>query len=405
MSNHTAQKNRNILISGAGIAGPTLAWWLAHYGFEPTLVECAPALRRGGYIVDFWGTGFEVAQRMGLVPELRDLGYDVGEVRIVNGQGKRCGGFSADVFRDATEGKYTSIARGDLSRAIFRQIDGRVPTMFGDSIRAITQDADGVQVQFAHAPDQRFDLVVGADGLHSRVRELTFGEPSRFEKRLGYTVAAFETNGYRPRDEDIYIGYGRPGQQVARFSMRDDRSMFLFTFAHDLTAANGMLDSAEVKRLLHAQFDDAGWECTQILTAMDRVNEIYFDRVSQIRMPAWSKDRVALIGDAAACPSLLAGEGSALAMTEAYVLAGELATSSGDHHAAFANYEQRLREFIDTKQRDAVKFAGAFVPRTAFGLFARNQISRALAFRTVANYFIGRGLIDNFELPDYAGTF
>ncbi len=343
MSNHTAQKNRDILISGAGIAGPTLAWWLAHYGFKPTLVECAPALRSGGYIVDFWGTGFEVAQRMGLVPELRDLGYDVGE------------------------GKYTSIARGDLSRAIFRQIDGRVPTMFGDSIRAITQDADGVQVQFAHAPDQRFDLVVGADGLHSRVRALTFGEPSRFENRLGYTVAAFETNGYRPRDEDIYIGYGRPGQQVARFSMRDDRSMFLFTFAHDLTAANGMLDSAEVKRLLHAQFDDAGWECTQILTAMDRVNEIYFDRVSQIRMPAWSKDRVALIGDAAACPSLLAGEGSALAMTEAYVLAGELATSSGDHHAAFANYEQRLREFIDTKQRDAVKFAGAFVPRTAFG--------------------------------------
>ncbi|HET8942064.1 MAG TPA: FAD-binding domain [Rudaea sp.] len=401
MADNAAQQIRKILISGAGIAGPTLAWWLAHYGFEPTLVECAPTLRRGGYIVDFWGTGFEVAQRMGLESELRELGYDVAEVRIVNAQGKRCGGFSADVFRDATEGKYTSIARGDLSGAIYRRIQGRVETLFGDSVRSIAQDDAGVLVQFEQAPERRFDLVVAADGLHSRVRELTFGDQSRFEKPLGYTVAAFESRGYRPRDEDVYIGYGRPGQQIARFSMRDDRSMFLFTFAHDLTTANGLPDTAEVKRILHSQFDDGGWECAQILAAMDGVGEIYFDRVSQIHMPTWSQGRVGLLGDAASCPSLLAGEGSALAMTQAYVLAGELKAAAGDHRVAFAAYERRLREFIDTKQRDAVKFAGAFVPRTAFGLFARNQISRALAFRPVANYFIGRGLIDNFELPDY----
>ena len=390
-----------VLISGAGIAGPTLAWWLLRHGCVPTLVERATKLRSDGYVIDFCGTGYEVAERMGLMPEIKSSGYDVREVRMVDASGRRCGGFSAEVFRSVTQGRYTSIARGDLAAAIYRSIERHVETLFGDHITAIAPDDSGVRVAFAHASERRFDLVIGADGLHSVVHRLAFGSQDRFEKHLGYNVAAFDVVGYRPRDEGVYLGYAIPGKQVVRFSKRDDRTMFLFVFAADRAPTNGGSDFDACRHVLHAQFDEAGWECAPILEAMDRCGDIYFDRVSQIRMDAWSKRRVALVGDAAFCPSLLAGEGSALAMTAAYVLAGELGAANGDPTRAFAAYERRLRPFILGKQREAEHFAGAFAPRTRLGLFVRNLVSRAFAIPAVARYVVGRSMVDGFLL-DYA---
>lgn len=394
----------NILISGAGIAGPTLAYWLLRHGFTPTLVERAPRLRRGGYVVDFWGAGFEVAARMGLADELKRIGYDIREVRTVDARGHRVSGFRVDAFREMSGGRYTSIARGDLAAAIWRTLGDRVETLFGDHVASIDEDDGGVLVRFAHAGPRRFDLVIGADGLHSGVRGLAFGPRQRFELDLGYSVAAFEADGYRPRDELVYVGHGAPGRQIARFSMRDDRTMFLFVFAGERAPAEAMSDADAGKRFLHRQFDGAGWECAGIMAAMDRCRELYFDRVSQIRMDTWSKGRVALVGDAAACPSLLAGEGSSLAMTEAYVLAGELRDASGDHALAFRRYEQRLRGFIGDKQRAARKSGRAFAPRSAFGVFVRNQVMRTFAIPAVARWFVARSLADHFELPDYPGT-
>ncbi|EAR23526.1 FAD-binding domain [Nitrococcus mobilis] len=389
----------NVLISGAGIAGPTLAYWLARYGFRATLVEHAPRLRTGGYVIDFWGTGFEVAERMGLTPQLRHLGYDIQEVRTVDTHGDRRSGFTAEVLRDAMQGRYTSIARGDLAAAVYQSLGARVETLFGERISAIEQDAAGVQVAFEHIPARRYDFVIGADGLHSSVRALVFGAEERFEKFLGYHVAAFETEAYRPRDELVYVGYTRPGKQVARFAMRADRTMFLFVCASDGT--ENVADDAAARRFLHTQFDAAGWECRAILAAMDRNTELYFDRVSQIRMDTWSNGRVALVGDAAACPSLLAGEGAARAMTAAYVLAGELHAAAGDYALAFARYEEHLRAFLAGKQREAVKFAGAFAPRTALGLFVRNQAMHAFVIPAVARHFLTRSLVDRFTLPEY----
>ena len=400
-------KNPNILISGAGIAGPTLAYWLQRHGFNPTLVESATQLRSGGYVIDFWGTGYDVAERMGIVPRLKTLGYDVQEVLAVDSDGKRIAGFSVDVVREAIEGRYTSIARGDLAQAIYQALEGRVETLLGDRIRSLEQSANGVEVTFEHSPARRFDLVIGADGLHSGVRELAFGPQQQYEKFLGYSVAAFEAAGYRPRDEQVYVGYNQPGKMIARFTLRDDRSMFMAVCASDGPAprADGQANHEEsdraVRQFIHEQFDHAGWESREIMAAMDRSGDLYFDRVSQIRMDSWSKGRVALIGDAAACPSLLAGEGSALAMTEGYVLAGELATAGGDHGVAFDRFEQRLRKFIEGKQHDAANFAGAFAPRTAFGLFVRNLVTRAMGFAPVAKLVMERSLVDRFALPDY----
>ena len=181
-------------------------------------------------------------------------------------------------------------------------------------------------VSFAQAKTRDFDLVIGADGLHSNVRRLTFGPESDVEHYLGCLVAACVVEGYRPRDDLVYVTYSEPGRSVGRFSLRGDRAMFLFVFRSDQAADPGEL--AARKALLRREFGDAGWECPQILAALDGVDDLYFDVVSQIRLDRWARGRTALVGDAAACVSLLAGEGTGLAMTEAYVLAGELAVRS-----------------------------------------------------------------------------
>jgi 2-polyprenyl-6-methoxyphenol hydroxylase-like FAD-dependent oxidoreductase len=393
---------KSVLISGAGIGGPTLAYWLERYGFDVTLVELAPQPRMGGYVIDFWGLGYDVAERMGLVPALARTGYQIKELRFVDERGRRTGGFGVDIFRRLAGGRYVSLPRSVLARLIYETIASRCAFVFGDSITGLSQTEDGVDVSFAHAPSRRFDLVIGADGLHSAVRRLAFGKEERFEKYLGYAVAAFEVEGYRPRDEDVYVSYSLPGKQAARFAMRNDKTLFLFVFSADRPPSAGPHDTQAHKAVLRAEFDAAGWECPEILAAMDQSGELYFDRVSQIRMPGWSRGRVALLGDAAFAPSLLAGQGAALAMAAAYMLAGELANADARHAPAFARYEQLLRQFMLQKQKSAEQFAGSFAPKTSLGIFVRNQVTKLFRIPVVADLFLGRGLLDRLELPDYS---
>ena len=390
-----------VLISGIGIAGPTLAYWLGLYGFSSTLVENAPHLRTGGYVIDFWGRGFDVAEKMGILPAIKREGYDIKELRIVGANGRRIGGFDADVFRSATIGRYVSIPRAELAKIIYKKIEGGCETIFGDSVTNIEQSANHVRVSFQRMAPRDFDIVVGADGLHSVVRKLIFGEEDRFEKYLGYSVAAFAVNGYRPRDDDVYVSYSVPGKQVARFAMRDDRTMFLFVFSDNKGHRIDPQDTNAHKAALRAEFEQVGWECPQILAAMESCNEIYFDRVSQIQMDKWSQGRVGLIGDAAFCPSLLAGQGAALAMVAAYVLAGELGRTAGLPQEAFERYEERLHPFIAGKQKAAVQFAGSFAPKTRLGLFFRNQITKLLKCPLMAKLAMGPSLLDRIDLPVY----
>ena len=392
-----------ILISGAGIAGPTLAYWLAHYGFTPTIVERSPRLRTGGYIIDFWGAGFDVAERMGLLPELSQKGYRVREVRVVNSEGERVAGFHATSFAEATGGRFLSLPRGDLAAAIFGRIGGGVETIFHDTIASVEQHGAGVHVTFERSCERDFDLVVGADGLHSPLRALVFGRERRFERYLGYKVAAFEAGGYRPRDELVYMMYTQIGQQVARFSMNGDRTMFLFTMADDV--ASIPLDLEAQKRVLRQRFEHSGWECAPILRALDATSDLYFDRVSQIRMgqdgERWTRGRVALIGDAAFCVSLLAGEGSGLAMVAAYILAGELRRANGDYTQAFSRYKTVFAPFVQGKQEAARYLARAFAPRSGVELFLHNQFFNLLSNPWIVRLAFARGLKDNIMLPEY----
>jgi 2-polyprenyl-6-methoxyphenol hydroxylase-like FAD-dependent oxidoreductase len=392
-----------ILISGAGIAGPTLAYWVARHGMTATLVEKAPTLRTGGYIIDFWGAGFDVAARMGLLEQVLQHGYQVREVRVVDATGRQVSRLPTAAFARAIRSGFTSLPRGDLAAAIYGTVRGRVETVFGDAIERIDQTRDHVDVAFSKNGRRRFDLVIGADGLHSRVRELVFGPERQFERYLGIKVAAFHVGGYEPRDELVYVMYSEVGQQVSRFAMRDDRTMFLFTMADpDPTIPS---DLRTQKAFLRARFGNSGWELPRILEALDGLEDMYFDRVSQIEIDhgtaSWSRGRVALIGDAAFCVSLLGGQGSALAMTAAYILAGELHRANGGHEAAFARYQQLFGPFVSAKQRAARRFAGAFAPKSHLSLFLRNQMFRLLSVGWIADIAAGREFTDRIVLPEY----
>jgi 2-polyprenyl-6-methoxyphenol hydroxylase-like FAD-dependent oxidoreductase len=389
----------NVLISGAGIAGPTVAFWLQQHGFQPTIVERAPRLRAGGYIIDFWGAGFDVADRMGLVPQILQSGYRFTEVREVDLRGKRVGGFAVRAFERMSGGRFTSLPRSDLAALIFHALGERVETIFDDSITAVDHRDGGVRVHFERTAPRMFDLVIGADGLHSQVRRLVFGEETRFERYLGLKVAAFTTSGYHPRDELVYVTHTDVGQQIGRFAMRDDRTMFLFVFRDEDPDIPG--DLAGQKDLVRQRFSGSGWECRRILDALYEGDNLYIDRVSQVRMDRWTQGRVALVGDAAFCVSLLAGQGSALAMVAAYILAGELKRANGDHEAAFARYQNHLGTFISGKQQAAIKLAPFFAPRTQLGVFLRNQIMKLMAVPFVTDFAVGREFRDRIGLPEY----
>ncbi|HEY2804997.1 MAG TPA: FAD-binding domain [Gemmatimonadales bacterium] len=391
--------DRSVLISGAGVAGPALAWWLLRHGWSPTMVERAPRLRTQGYVIDFWGAGYDLAEKMGLLPQIESAGYRIRELRFVDALGRRVGGFDAEVFRRATLGRYISLSRTDLSAILFRAVEGRAETIFGDHIVGLAAGPDSVSASFARGPERQFRLVIGADGLHSAVRALAFGPESRYEVPLGYTVAAFECAGYQPREADTYVAFSAAGRQVARFTMRDDRTMFLFVIADDAGPAAGQGATAHIE-YLRRHFGDMGWEVPAILAALERTGDVYFDRVSQIRMDHWSSGRVGLVGDAAYAPSLLAGQGSALAIIGAYVLAGEL-SRGGQVPDALARYEVLLRPFMESKQRGANQFAKSFAPRTALGVRLRNLVSRAFNVPAVARLALGRSLLDKIPLPEY----
>ncbi len=390
-----------IAIVGAGIAGPTLAYWLWRYGHEPTLIEKAEHLRTGGYAVDFWGSGYAVAERMGLTAELHAAGYAVREVRLVDRNSRKVGGFSAESFRRNLDGRFVTVPRGDLAAMIYHSIDNHAETLFGESVSAIEQYDSGVRVTLERGGSRQFDLLVGAGGIHSPVRDLVFGPQSKWETDLGYRVAAFEAEGYQPRDELVYLAHTMPGRMAARFTMRGEKTMFLFVFTRDQVSAPDPQDVSQAKATLHQVFGNAGWECPEILRKLDQASDVYFDRVSQIVMDHWSDGRVALIGDAAAAVSLLAGEGTGLAMMQAYILAGELNHAGANYQDAFRRYERRLRPIVEARQRSARGFATMFAPKTALGLWIRNQASKLLDIPRLADWAIRSEFRDDIGLPQY----
>jgi 2-polyprenyl-6-methoxyphenol hydroxylase-like FAD-dependent oxidoreductase len=386
-----------IAINGIGIAGPTLAYWLRKFGHKPVLFERSPTPRRGGYVVDFWGLGYEIAERMGIMPKLRRKGYEMQTLRMVDVRGQTDAKLDLAPIRELLDGRLVILARADLSAALLDACSG-VPAHFDCSIEEIDHVPRGCIARLSDGRSEPFDLVIGADGLHSRIRALEFA-PQRVETALSAYVAAFRTRGYGRREELAYVSHTVPGQQVARVSLRDDETLVMLVCRADKIGIEP--PQHQQRAALRRVFEEMRWEVPELLDRMDASEDLYFDRVSQIHMPRWWSRRVALVGDAAACPSLLAGEGSGLAMIEAYVLAGELQRHRRDFTRAFASYEARLRNFVESKQRAALGFLGFFAPRSMWGLAARNLVVNALSVPFVARSVLARSLRDDLELPHY----
>jgi 2-polyprenyl-6-methoxyphenol hydroxylase-like FAD-dependent oxidoreductase len=347
-------------------------------------------------MIDFWGVGYQVAKRMGIEDLLRAAGYKIEHVRSVDSQGKVKADLGVDAIRGLIGHDFISLPRGDLAEVVYRTVQGKAETVFGDSITAINDHSDGVRVDFERGEPREFDLLVGADGLHSNVRQLAFGDAQGVERYLDCKVAACVVDGYQPRDELVYLTYNTIGRQAGRVALRDDRTMFLFIFR-----AGRAQETTTPKEQLRREFGDAGWECPRMLDAVDDADDLYFDVVSQIRMDRWWRGRVVLIGDAAGCISLLGGEGTGIAMAEAYVLAGELDRADGDHDQAFRAYDALMHPFVESKQATAARFVGFFATRTRFGLWMRNAVMRAMNCRPVLNLVAG-DFRDDLDLPEYA---
>jgi 2-polyprenyl-6-methoxyphenol hydroxylase-like FAD-dependent oxidoreductase len=395
-------RRKSVLISGAGIAGPTLAYWLLKRGFEPVLLERASHFRHGGYMIDFWGVGFEVADRMQLIPRLRDVGYLIDRVKFVDERGRTRSVFRAEMLRRTLSNRFFSLPRGDLAKAIFETLSEKMEIIFGDTVTAIREDAAGVDVQFEHGQSRRFDLVAGCDGLHSAVREVAWGTEKQFEKYLGYYCASFITTNYPHREERTYTSYAEPGRSISRYALRGGRTAFLFIFAREQSLKeNPELTGA--KELLRERFEHDRWiEVPEILQRLEKCQDLYFDSVSHVRMPAWSTGRIVLVGDAAYCPSLLSGEGAGFALAGAYLLAEELQRANGDYAVAYRAYEQIFRPLIERKQQSARQFATSFAPKTRLGLFVRDLVLRLTAFSPVSDWLMRRFVADQFELPAYS---
>lgn len=377
-----ATKNQTILISGASIAGPTLAYWLKRYGFTPTVVERSPVLRTGGFPIDVRNEAVEIAKRMGIWSDLQQKITTLDQLSFMDARNRRISGINVLTLRKMLDldRTWAEIMRGDLAELLYKATKNEVEYLFGDSIQAMAQDDDGVDVTFASGGMRRFDLVAGADGLHSITRQLVFGDEAPFEWYCGYQVAVFTTDNYLGLDHANMLIYGIPGKQVMIRSSRGNKELgACFMFKQPTKLRYDRSDGEQQKQLLADAFADQAWEIPTLLEKMRAASDLYFDPVSQIRMESWSHGRVVLLGDAAHCPALLTGQGSTLAMMGAYILAGELQAASGDHRQAFQQYEQAFRPVI-SKEQKKIKSGGDFlVPATPLSLWARNHLSPVLS--------------------------
>jgi 2-polyprenyl-6-methoxyphenol hydroxylase-like FAD-dependent oxidoreductase len=369
--------NTEVLVSGASVAGPTLAWWLCRQGLSVTVVEQTPALRAGlgGHAVDLFGPAVEVAEWMGILPKVLAARTRTDQVTIEH-PGKPPVQVDLSRLVAGISERHVEIMRGELTSILYQATRDDVEYRFGDWIRTLDQDGDGVQVSFERSPPRRFGLVVGADGLHSGVRRLVFGDEAPYRHWLGGYLGVFSLPNYRGL-EGRMVAYSAPGRTAAMYPVRQTgqaRALLLFRSAQELHYDHRDLEAQ--RRLLAEAFADDAWEVPRLLEELEHAGDFYFDSISQIRMPSWSTGRVTLVGDAGYCPGPAVGGGTALAVVGAYVLADELRAAAGDPAMAFRSYEARMREVVQRFRTIGPTVMKTLIPRSRLQVWLTTQALR-----------------------------
>ncbi|GAA5042645.1 FAD-dependent monooxygenase [Nocardia callitridis] len=385
---------RTVLISGASVAGPALAYWLRRYGYAVTVVERAPALRPGGQAIDFTGrTQFTVLERMGIRTDIEQRRTGTTDIRFVDDNGTRL----AELTGEFTGGD-VEILRGDLAKVMYDHTAATCEYRFGDSISALTETDDGVLVEFENGPERTFDLVFGADGIHSRVRKLAFGPEHEFVEHRGWYYCVAGANpwsaiAHGERERAIAYGYNTPGRLAVSGGSKAQQ-LYMFA-APELDYARD--DQAALRRIVTDAYSDAGWEVPRMLRELAEFDDIYLDSLSRVTMrDGYTRGRVALVGDSA-YGSTLNGFGTGFALVGAYVIAGELARAEGDHTVAFARYDAIMRGYTKIAgNSDAGRF---LAPKTALGIRVRNWFLHSWAFRLMQKY--AERAREDIELLDY----
>jgi 2-polyprenyl-6-methoxyphenol hydroxylase-like FAD-dependent oxidoreductase len=358
---------KKVLISGASVAGPALAYWLGRYGYDVTVVELAPALREGGYAVDFRGTNLLVLERMGVLDDLKALQTGGNPMRFVDESGHRMMRLRAEFAGGEVE-----VLRSDLSRILYEHGRERAAYRFGDSIAGLEQHQGGVDVTFESGVEETYDLVFGADGLHSIVRRLAFGPERDFVSHLGYYIAGWDVPNEYGDERDTLL-YNVPGQMASVGVDQRDLSkagaMVIFK-SPELSYDRRNLD--QQKTIIRERYAGLGWHVPRLLDGLAGATDLYFDSISRVDIDRWSDRRVALVGDAG-YGATLGGMGTGSAIVAAYVLAGELATRR-NHADAFAAYEGRLRKPVRVTQQGGNRAGKFLAPGTRFGIAARNRM-------------------------------
>jgi 2-polyprenyl-6-methoxyphenol hydroxylase-like FAD-dependent oxidoreductase len=384
-----------VLVSGASVAGPSVALWLGRAGHDVTVVEIAPALRKGGYAVDFRGEVFTtVLDRMGVLADLRSLQTGGNAMRFVDASGRKVMRLPAEFAGGELE-----VLRADLSRVLYEHSHEQAAYRFGDSIASLHEHAGGVDVRFESGLEETYDLVIGADGLHSVVRRLAWPAERVVERHLGYYVGGWEVPNTLGISGDSLL-YNVPGKLASVGADRRDPGLAgtLFVFkSPELTYNRRDLD--QQKAILRDQFSGLGWHVPELLEALPAATELYFDSISRVSVDRWSTDRIVLLGDAG-YGATFGALGTGTAVVGAYVLAGELAQARGDLRSAFDRYETRLRKAVSTTQ-DGSRAGSFLAPATRFGLAARNRILD-IPFFMNKMLKMAQNMSELIELPEYS---
>jgi 2-polyprenyl-6-methoxyphenol hydroxylase-like FAD-dependent oxidoreductase len=397
----------HVLVSGASVAGPALAYWLTRYGFDVTVVERAPALRKtGGHAVDLFRPAMDIVEKMGLLPEVtaRKTGTDLLSMRV-EGRERPVELETRKVIA-AISDRHVEIMRDDLSEVFHDATRHDVEYVFGDSIASIGPDG---QVSFDSGASGRFDLVIGADGLHSNVRRLVFGPEAAFSHWAGAYLAVASVPNHLGLDGSMegILGVGRMAGMYGAAHLADARAVFLFRTPEPLGYHHR--DTARQKELLREHFADTGWEVPRLLAGLDDATAFYFDSITQLRLDTWSRGRVALVGDAGHCPGPAVGGSTSLAVVGAYILAGELAAAGGDHERAFPAYEAEIGDYVRRSRAFALNAAKRLVPGSRLELWGLVQTTRLIGLlptpltRAVSKLGAkGARLHDSIRLKDYS---